>query len=105
MVEPSFWHFNLGNVLTILSFLAGGIWFITTMRGEIRELTKLTDLRLTHLEAQADDQKEEIKKLAAILITLGRYEERFLNLEHSINDLRRGEGMILSARRGAYEVP
>jgi K+/H+ antiporter YhaU regulatory subunit KhtT len=93
-VDADFWHFNLGNLLTILSFIVGGIWFITTMKGDMKELSVLTELRLTHLEASNDDQKEEIKKLAAVLITLGRYEERFLRVEQMIDDLRRGRGII-----------
>lgn len=81
---------NLGNILTIASFLAGGLWFINTMRNAIDLLT----LRLGTLEETNRDQRKEIQKLADILVTLGRYEERFLRVEGMVDDLRHGRGII-----------
>ena len=85
---------NLGNILTILSFLVGGVWFIASVKGVIELTNTKTNMRLNSLEQSTQDQKEEIKKLAQILITLGRYEERFLRVEQMLDDLRRGRGMI-----------
>ena len=82
---------NLGNILTILSFLGGGVWFIAAMKNAIFGLS----MRLTYVEASNVDQKEEIKKLSQILVTLGRYEERFLRVEGVIEDLRHGRGLIM----------
>ena len=90
-----FWHVNLGNILTIVSFLLGGIWFISTMRNSIELLAQ----RLTQVEASNEDQRLEIKKLGEILVTLGKYEERFLRVEGHIDDLRRGRGFIDLDRR------
>lgn len=81
---------NLGNILTIVSFLVGGLWFINTMRNAIELLT----LRLGTLEETNRDQRKEIQKLADVLVTLGRYEERFLRVEGMIDDLRHGRGII-----------
>lgn len=81
---------NLGNILTITSFLLGGIWFINTMRNAIDLLT----LRLGTLEETSRDQRKEIQKLADVLVTLGKYEERFLRVEGMIDDLRHGRGII-----------
>jgi len=53
------------------------------------------DTRLEYLEAQNEDAKEEIKKLVQVLITLGKYEERFLRLEKTLDDLRHGDGWVL----------
>lgn len=91
---PGFLHVNLGNILTILSFLVGGVWFIASVKGVIELTNTKTNMRLNSLEQSTQDQKEEIKKLAQILITLGRYEERFLRVEQMLDDLRRGRGMI-----------
>lgn len=76
---------SLGNLLTIASFIAGGFWFITSMRNGV----DMMSLRLSTVEV-------EVKKLAEILITLGKYEERFLRLERDITDLRHGVGYIVS---------
>ena len=89
-MDATFWHVNLGNVLTIGSFIGGGVWFIITMRNAIDVL----GIRLTHVEESNEDQKEEIKKLAQVLITLGKYEERFLRVDSQIDDLRHGRGII-----------
>jgi hypothetical protein len=76
---------SLGNLLTIGSFIAGGFWFVTTMRGAVDMMA----LRLSTVEV-------EVKKLAEVLITLGKYEERFLRVERDITDLRHGVGFIVS---------
>lgn len=81
---------NLGNILTIASFLVGGMWFISTMKNSI----ELMSLRLVNLETVSRDQKKEIQKLADILVTLGRYEERFLRMEGMIDEIRHGRGII-----------
>lgn len=81
---------NLGNILTIVSFLIGGLWFITTMKSSIEMLS----IRLLTIEEISRDQRKEIQKLADILVTLGRYDERFLRVEGMIDDLRHGRGII-----------
>ena len=82
---------NLGNVLTIGAFVASGAFFLSSLKGT----SKLLDLRLTALEKSNDNQSAQIEKLAGVLITLGKYEERFLRLEGMIDDLRHGRGIIL----------
>lgn len=86
----AFLHVNLGNILTILSFIGGGIWFISTMRTAM----ELLSMRMTGIERLVTGQAEELKKLTQVLITLGRYEERFLRLEGMLDELRHGKGFI-----------
>jgi len=81
---------NLGNLLTIASFVIGGVVFIMQMRSMI----SLVELRLKALETSNENQNLEIKKLGDILVTLGKYEERFLRIEGMIDDLRHGRGLI-----------
>jgi len=81
---------NLGNILTILSFVAGGLVFVMTIKNSIG----LIDVRLVSLERSNENQNLEIKKLGDILVTLGKYEERFLRVEGMIDDLRHGRGLI-----------
>lgn len=81
---------NLGNILTIISFLVGGAFFIAMIKSSIG----IIDMRLIALEKSNDNQNVEIKKLADILVTLGKYEERFLRLEGQLDDIRHGRGLI-----------
>ena len=81
---------NLGNLLTIASFLVGGIVFVMMIKATMQVI----DVRLSAVEDSNIQQNLEIKKLADILVTLGRYEERFLRMENMIDDIRRGRGFI-----------
>lgn len=81
---------NIGNILTMALFVFGGLGFIYSMKAMITTL----DLRLINVEKSNIAQNEELKKLTQVLITLGRYEERFLRLEGMIDDLRHGRGFI-----------
>lgn len=85
---------NLGNLLTIASFIIGGIVFIM----QLRSMIGIVELRLQALEKSNENQNLEIKKLGDILVTLGKYEERFLRVEGMIDELRHGRGMIIDRK-------
>lgn len=70
------WSVNLGNALTIVSFVAGGIIFIVTMRGRVDALAG----RLTFVE-------NEIRKLLEVLIEQGRHTERMLAMDQRVQTL------------------
>ena len=82
---------NLGNLLTILSFLVIGISIAASIRSQVTTMA----IRLLSLET-------EIKKLSEVLIALGRQDERLnalddrlISLEKDYRDLRKGKGFIL----------
>jgi prefoldin subunit 5 len=81
---------NLGNLLQIAAFIGGGFYFVMSMKSAI----SLMGQRLTSLERSNELQNSEIKKLGDVLVTLGRYEERFLRVEGMVDELRHGRGMI-----------
>jgi hypothetical protein len=54
----------------------------------------IVEVRLKSVESTNLDMKLEMKKLSDILITLGKYEERFQRVEGMVDDLRRGRGFI-----------
>lgn len=54
---------SLGNVLTIIAFLVGGIGFVYSIKGD----TKVNDLKYTMLTAAMDDFKFEMKKLTDVV--------------------------------------
>jgi len=84
------WTINLGNILTILSLVVCVIVFVVTLSGKI----DVINIRIGNVERITVEQTIEIKQLSAILITLGRYEERFLRLEKMVDELRHGVGLI-----------
>ena len=86
---------NLGNILTIASFIIGGIVFIMSLKN----MLSVVEVRLMALEKSNENQNIEIKKLGDILVTLGKYEERFLRVEGMIDELRHGRGMIINTNR------
>ena len=95
---------NLGNLLTIASFLVGGTTFIVALRSMLRSL----DERMVSVEG-------EIKKLTDILVKLAAYDERFKNyderflrneadvarLHEWFDELRHGEGLVVATKRAA----
>lgn len=82
-VEIPFNHITLGNVLEICTMVVLAVGFIYSMRGALQGLAQ----RMTAVET-------EIGKLTNILITLGKYEERFLRNESDIWDLKHGRGFV-----------
>lgn len=70
MQSADFWQFNVGNLLTILSFLGGGALFIASTRQQLFSLSE----RSTAMES-------ELKKLVEVLINQGRQDERLLAMD------------------------
>jgi hypothetical protein len=54
---------SLGNILTVLAFLLGGVAFAYSIKSD----TKIIDIKYTMIAAQIDDFKEEVKKLAEVV--------------------------------------
>ena len=54
---------SLGNILTIVSFFVGGVGFAWSIKSD----TKVLDFKYTIIDAQIDDFKVEIKKLAEVI--------------------------------------
>jgi hypothetical protein len=66
---------NLGNVLTIISFLIGGTAFAYTIRGDVR----LHGQRLGLLES-------EIRSLREVVVSVARQDERLVAMETRLNE-------------------
>ncbi len=61
----SFLSFTLGNAVTIVSFIVGGIMFVNTIRKDVSYQGE----RLTNIE-------DEMKKMREVIIAIARQEER-----------------------------
>lgn len=61
---------TLGNILTIVSFLGGGAFFIVSMRGSISENARISDIRFGLVDLSIAEFKGEIQKVNEILVKL-----------------------------------
>src|SRR3989304_9913177 len=67
------WNISLGNALTIVSFLVGGVVFVVAVRGQVDALAG----RMAFVE-------QELRKLLEILIQQGRHDERMAAMDSRI---------------------
>lgn len=95
------WTFRLGDIISFAGFAGGGLSVIFLMKSDIRAIAlKLGFLEATvkreneNQNAKIDKQSEEIARFAQLLTLMGRYEERFLNLQQQMDDLKHGRGFI-----------
>jgi hypothetical protein len=82
---------NLGNILTLLAFLVGGIAFVWSVKSNAIVLSTKIDLneetnesRFVRIDAQMEAFGLELKKLGEILIELTRAEGRMNTLDERI---------------------
>jgi hypothetical protein len=68
---------NLGNLLTILTFVIGGVLFVANVKSD----GKVTDSKLEVVDAQFEDIKMELKKLGDILVKLAEQSGRIDRVE------------------------
>ena len=69
---------NLGQLVTFLGFVIGGLGVVFTLRSQVKELS--TDMM---------DVKEELKKLADVMIVLARQDEQFKAFGRRLENLER----------------
>lgn len=74
---------NLGNLLTIVSFLVGGLVFVLVMKNQI----ELLGVRIAMIETALNGFK-------GVLETLARQDERLGAMAQQIEDMRHGHGFV-----------
>lgn len=75
---------NLGNILTLTGFIGGGVLFVSALRSRVDALSE----RTIKMEAKID-------KMAEIMVTQSRHDERITALQQSqINQGRRLDDTI-----------
>ena len=67
------WTVNLGNILTVGSFVAGGVLFIMTIRDD----AKITARRLESVEL-------ELARISQAIVDIARQDERMKAMEHRL---------------------
>jgi len=81
---------RLDNIISFLGFAAGGLvgWWV--MKRDILTIS----LKQDFLKQTVEKQSGEIAKLADAFSKATVYEERFLNIQQDINDLKHGRGFV-----------
>lgn len=90
------WSINAGHVITLMIFLVGGLGVAFAMRGDLR-----------HVQSQLVSMQNELEKIGQLLTAsavqttrLNSHDDELRRLWAIIDDLRRGEGMILPLMKG-----
>lgn len=78
------WHVSIGTLIEVGAILLGGLAFLWGMRTRV-------DIMAVELTAL----KSEISKLSDILTKLAVYDQRILNVETDVKEMRHGIGFIV----------
>lgn len=78
------WHISIGTVAEVLSILLGGMFFLWNMKSRV----DLMSLEIASL-------RTEVGKLSDILTTVAVQDQRILNIEGDIKEMRHGVGFIV----------
>lgn len=78
------WRISVGTLIEIITILGGGLFFLYGMKARI-------DLMSVELVAL----KAAIAKLSEILTQLAVQDQRLLNIENDIKEMRHGVGFIV----------
>ena len=95
------WTVSIGNMLTAVGFLGGGMLFVFTMRGDIRLFAQ----RINFMEKQMDAVERQLASMAELLnqiavekVRLDNMSIRITELYQNYEELRRGRGHIADGR-------
>lgn len=70
------WTVSIGNILTMVGFLGGGLLFVLTMRADIRLISQ----RLTEVE-------KDLSQITSVIVEIARQAERLTAQDRRMNDL------------------
>lgn len=95
---------NLGNILTVLAFLGGGVWFILLMQrsldGQAHQMTHFKE-KLENLEQDltqmAAETQNDVKNLGEVIVLQGRHDERITALQ--MTQINQGKRLDDTIRR------
>lgn len=82
---------SIGNLLTIGSILGGGFYILIKQ-----------SITHTLMEKQLDTMQKEISKIADIVTDNAVMQQRMLNIEEDIRDIKKGRGFIQNEISGEY---
>ena len=82
---------RFGDILPLLIFLLGGLWFIRGLRGDLEMLAR-------DIVAQG----KKLEKLETVITAQAVQTERLDNMDNRIEELRHGRGFVEVDVNGLY---
>lgn len=86
-----FWQLNVGQLITLAAYLIGGIAFVMALKADVRAV----NIDVANLKQVVEGLEKDLNKLADILVAVARQDERLNGLDKRIEEIRRGEGLII----------
>jgi len=84
------WTINVGNLITILTIVGGGIFALSNMQNSIISLRE----DILHIEKRQDSLSEAFNQLGKILTQVAVQDSRLNMIEKNVDELRHGKGFI-----------
>ena len=84
------WTVNLGNLIQIITVIAGSVWIFQSMKADIRVVRH----DITYLKEAQRLLSEAFSQLGTILTQVAVQDTRLNMVEKYIDDLRHGQGYI-----------
>lgn len=85
-LKPRFENmWTIGNVITIVGMVAGGIVAFVQVRSDVQQLREMV------IEMKADNEAEEVR-LRALELGFGRVEERLVSIQTTLQQLVNQQG-------------
>jgi hypothetical protein len=82
---------RVGDIITLVAFLVGGLGFAWSMRGDLKMLAR--DVR---------EHGKKLDKLETVIVEQARSSQRVDDLDRRIEELRHGRGFIQRDTNGLY---
>lgn len=89
---------TFGNILEILVIAGGGLIALGSMKATVSEMRQEQKL----MKSDFADMKNEIKKVGDVLVKIAVTDQRLLNVEQDIREIKHGRGFIQEEIKGEY---
>lgn len=81
---------RLGDILTMIGLFAGGIWVVQMQRADAKILAERVSAVENAFGTFSQSVNEKLNGITAILVEQARHDQRIVQLEQEIKDLKRG---------------
>jgi len=94
-MEPTFWHFSVGNLMEILTVFGG---LLTVVFGAGRRMAGI-ERTASDLKDDFSEIKTDVKKLGEIITQIAVQKERLDMFDKRMDDMIRGRIRLLPTKR------
>ena len=84
------WTVNVGNLLQIAVVVGGGMWVFQSLRADVR----IVKTEIDNLTKRQDQLGEAFKQLGDILRQVAVQDQRIVQLDKIVDELRHGQGFV-----------